>query len=1272
MGELSFRYWPVPTQSRSVLKFTYWYRTNRAYEFMYQRLKALSDVTRFNDPVAVMKVATGLVNMYGLFITTEPYSGLFHDEPVDANRTLNKHLKKDNSGVFEYKKQYPFRVNRENYMASHDNVEHAKIMRQPIFAYEGQCFTPWEDESVSRDMYISLPRQDFTHRDMYLHKWMDDDMYFHPQYWNIYRNYIAKGPDNILNWYENIMSDKEIYTVNYVSRYEKDSIPMKYTVNWYKNPITSKQDNVTNWYENIITSKPDNITNWYENPIVSAPDMIVNDMNGEMYHRPFPKVNWYENLLVKAPDIIVNWNEQIYLRTPDIIVNWNEQIYTKAPDNITNWYETLLLKAPDIIVNWNEQIYTKIPGKDPFTVNWYENINTERTIKNDANAFRHIQAVLTAAETSYVSKTMLVRMEGIQSWYKMPLLGIKDGKLSDINDTISVRKDYKDGHINENMRVHKDGHLSMVDYDDEHVFKNYKRLLVTPQAWTDSDRTREPFRIEERIDLPHRISKDMDILKPQVHVFRTKYPMYVIESGDSIYRESYLFDIRDYAVHILRISKRMYRNDKYFFAYKDRVPMYRDNSGKSIMRRHLDMSEMIADEWVNRKYYDMDLFDVGRLMHKDKLDLNNKDTTEHIFRKYANLALFKHHGDFIIPVSRLYRPTFTDMVDEWIHEIKRPAGYIDVGEFASPIKRNAFLDDEHEWMDRLNKNIYIQHTNTWITKQFVKTTLIDSIEWFTKNPKDINMFYATSVWKNPKDIGFFQLEEWITKGYSETFFSSEPLDEMLGTGVFSSTVPKDFAYHRQQEWLDTLPKIGYYDYGDVFIEKELLAGLKEIATVGKEKNRETALYDLSSFTMEAPEGYYVNAFVIADKIFDKNVMVEEWANIERTFKEAHVQCECVDNWAWVFENPDPFHGDPYGIDELLLPENDIRYEDFEDLIFDKENLKPRNPIQKLSEQTWIAKLPIKHPIPQYKDVAVEYTGIKVDQYYGVRTMIMHQIYLKYYEIWQKNLFEFAQMTMQQSTQKMLEYVYSWIMLYYPEDQLKEALRVLRQIRWFSEMAVMNNARYIISYEWDELKSDLNSGECKIPNNLLGNDTMYVDKQLGVIRNNAYHIGADRAYVELYLSIRKDTTIKFSLINTVGSVNIYIDGTLVDTVSVTTLNLTYPITYTSKRKVTVKIEKTKENNLNDQFMIGNIIVPDGAYKDLSIFYDPDLKNGNQPIDEVAKKMVQWANMRSDAAVAYDSIQKNNLGVTVTMNKMLEYWDLHHNAKIKGKRLCIKRV
>ena len=457
-------------------------------------------------------------------------------------------------------------------------------------------------------------------------------------------------------------------------------------------------------------------------------------------------------------------------------------------------------------------------------------------------------------------------------------------------------------------------------------------------------------------------------------------------------------------------------------------------------------------------------------------------------------------------------------------------------------------------------------------------------------------------------------------------------------------------------------KTCYYDYGE-WVKKEDLSLYLETQEAIIKSKAPMSVIDCCVPAIRELEGFY-DYGVFAEKNLECDIFHQMKA-LEIT-KHVMLNPESCKNWGWIYEDPDPFQGDAFGIDELLLPERDTRYADFIDIIFDKENMVPRNPISQINDTTFVGKYPTRHPIPEYEDIGIVYLD--------VRTSIMHDIFLEYYKIWQSKIFEFGAMNMVQSSKLMLEYIYSWIMTTYhnePDDpKLSEALRVFRQIRWYTERAIIQNAQYIISYEMAPLESKLTTGTCASPNDLDTNYSMFIDSQKGVIKPNPLYFGTQSAHVSFTIENLKDTSFSFSLSNNTGSVKIYLNGALIDTVYHSG-SLIYGIPYTGTEN-TIKIEKSAADNINAAFYIGYIKVPDMSFKDLKVEFDPTLRAGNRPINEVAQKMIAYANNHDDVQKAYEEIRKANLGVSETYKKMLDYWHLHHQNKTKGKRLTIKEV
>lgn len=673
--------------------------------------------------------------------------------------------------------------------------------------------------------------------------------------------------------------------------------------------------------------------------------------------------------------------------------------------------------------------------------------------------------------------------------------------------------------------------------------------------------------------------------------------------------------------------------------------------------------------WI--RYRDTMAFNSGLDIYRESYKLNLNDLAMSIMRKVRDISFFYDDGMryLLIPVKKEKKAMGFDIIDEWLRKEKKEFNFIIQSEdFASKLPKDVsdLLDKQfiHD-SDKVKHDLNIYHTNYWAIKSRVAIMIQEEILFLQKNDKEISMYpQAFSALKIRKSMSFdeydlhalklrkkiFMAENtWLAKGKVKAFTDfKEFWTTKDGHGIFFTDAT----------WIDTESRnIGVFT-DEWVINKKKGLGIYELIASGDADKKEMNFY---------------TAMVSGSKIKQTMSLFHDLYDGTMPKRPTRISDQ-TDVWAWSYEPPDPFESGVYGIDELLLPEEDTRYKDFEGLIFNKQTMRPRNPVKRIDENTWVARFPVKHPLPERKDVGNLYTGIVVDQYFGVRSTIMHKIYLEFYTLWQAHIFEFAAMTMIQSLKTMLAWLFDWIETSFDDADKPEAYRVYHQIRWFGECAVLNNSQYIISYDTQDIVTDLSTGICNIPNDLDTQNTMFVDNSPGmnVIRNNPALIGISECHVEFYIKgLRKNSAISFDLNNSHGSVNIIIDGTIVDTVSGSKMNVTYPINYTGS-DITIRIEKTKPNNVNNDFFIGHITIKDMGFKDLSIDFDPTVRQGNKPMDEMAKKMIQYANMHDDLNVAYQKIREGNLGVSVTMDQMLYYWEHHHQDKIKGKRLTIKKT
>lgn len=715
------------------------------------------------------------------------------------------------------------------------------------------------------------------------------------------------------------------------------------------------------------------------------------------------------------------------------------------------------------------------------------------------------------------------------------------------------------------------------------------------------------------------------------------------------------------------------------FSHKDLYSMnfISSNDISYVSKERYSLYHVFADTWANRTSKIIMMSDLFTGLFRKQYSVSTNDTDLWIFRKLKDLSFYINgkYDMYLVPAVKESHGVFTDIIDEFVHKALSGASILITQDmFASKVKKYAHLSNEQLFCDKESHALYIEYMNYWVIKDKISSFIYDNQLWVNKDRKSVYMDIHSWVQKDKK-ASWIAPDEWTSKDRKKMSIFD---DQWLQKEGKSMWIPKD-------EWLSKDHKAAWYDK-DYWSSKESdhMNTYKQ-EWVDKERDG-VKIADFSWANKTIGELNNPDCDLFTTKTLYGVTLFEEINNIEKQYKDCRAD-DHIGEWVWAYETPDPFENDEFGIDELLLPEEDIRYSDLEDIIFDREKMRPKNPVKKIDDNTWIAKFPTKHPLFRddkrydegyYKIGSREYTGkyytgVIIDQYYGVRTSIMHEIYLQFYTIWQAHLFEFAMMPMVKSLKLMLEYLYSWIIITYDKDSIAEALRVYKQIRWFGECAVLDNSQYVITFEMDDLRSNLHTGGCSIPNNLNKQDTMYIDPSPNIcaIKNNPAYIGASEAYVEFYINLRYDSAIHFDLYNPGHSANIYIDGVLVDVITTSGANNVYELHNTGET-ITFKIELDKANNIDRRFGIMNIIVEKASFKNLDVQFDPVLKAGNKPMDEIARKMLQYANLYDNIDEAYENIKKANTGISVTMDQMLQYWEHHHAGKTKGKRLTIKKT
>lgn len=1231
MGEISFNY-QVNTEPIQEAAFKYWFSESIEYSFAYQRYIAFSDASIFNSPVAITKVATGLSQLHWLF--ADKTTG----ELIYTN--LIKSLQK--SREFTRKESILFNKRQKLKLDIINNINVNNIRSgADIYA---NSFNTTKDGNVL-NIYSHL-----------LSSNADKDVL------NVHQQVFAITNKNKINIIENIKAEKvNDFTTNIYEILLGNNFELK--LNVIKNQMAQIYDIKLNTLQNTSLSSFDNIFNVNENiNVSSANDIILNKLEMHFGSRNILELNALSNILTKKADVIH--------------CNIIKQVNAKL-DNIQN------IIIQDFVMGYQ---FGRVGS-------YFNDINS---------ALRSIRPSIKFDDISNVTRE-LKQIFSAQQY----LVDIADKKHCHILNNVTASKDLKELalspaiYVSKNIKIASNNKSLFITCDSKPVHSTNNLLPINKDRHS-IDVYKQLFIDKDRygIDLFTftMLNKDSDKMMPyhnQDAVVKDEFSMKIYKStlrSDKDKKESF-----NQSENYFLIKNKHFINEALndiFIKKINKDALIRDCFNGINKNSHNEY--LFTDMWMDKNFSDMSLLQhtsVNKnnyymsLLEQCSADIENRRVSifkqgqqfiknlttieapdfdfvikNNIPANYSNV-LSNGFAGMIIPISKVKTHAYIDRIDKMIQKVSKD-GFIHQDLFISTIPKKISKQLFELFCDKKEFDLYIDYKNTQITKSKIRA-FINSDSSFGKiaSPMRIDGQYWAD--KSPQKAWYDKQIDAYKKAQGS--FLNDIFDEKAGAIKGSKNI-----YTNNSFFVDKKDKMCYYDYNTTWADKASVDAKIQAQLSTSKSNKEAHMFDCVSPVIKKELNGFYDYGVFGNKPIKESQLSQQINDVHKKAYDAGIRPDDFGNWGWVYEDPDPFEGG-FGIDELLLPENDTRYEDFEDIIFDKENMTPRHVVKEINENTFIAKYPIRHPLPKYKDVGIDYdkSAIKLDQFYGIETSVMHDVFLKFYRIWQAKIFEFGTMTMTQSVKLMLEYLYSWIFVYFPLEKVEQALRVFRLIRWYGETSIIRNSQYIVSYEYDTLESKLNTGSCLIPNDLGEQDTMYVDAALGVIRNNPAYINNGPAYVTFEINNRKNSTFTFSLSNTIGSVNIYINDVLVDIVSKSALNLTYDLPYTGDTNI-VKIEKPASHNLNSVFYIGNIKIPCCTFKELNIEFDPSLKAGNKPLNEIAKKMISYANLYEDKDAAYDIIRKGNLGVEGIQKDLQEYWKLHHQNKTKGKRLTIKEI
>jgi hypothetical protein len=382
-------------------------------------------------------------------------------------------------------------------------------------------------------------------------------------------------------------------------------------------------------------------------------------------------------------------------------------------------------------------------------------------------------------------------------------------------------------------------------------------------------------------------------------------------------------------------------------------------------------------------------------------------------------------------------------------------------------------------------------------------------------------------------------------------------------------------------------------------------------------------------------------------------------NIRKNFKGTFIPEQS--NFVKVihYDGPDkPIPEMSGNIDELLLPHKDYRYSDFIDKLVFNDGTINMAYVKSYDSLTgeYTVSIPVQNPMTIYADIGRDYIDVDV-------TVLEIVIYLVR-TVWKDNMYKYIAMSAQDSLKHLMVEVDKHLLEYGLDyHQMQEALRCMQLFRWYAEMAILNNCEYIMKFDTTKITVDYYNKDLGDFANIIVFDNMeisdeYIIEPIDSTQSCAITFKNDNVNPGLPLNL----SFKLYNINTSSSISIIgNDGT--QTVK------SYPqgvhdLSFELEDRVIVRyIPSGKYQSIN----VANVIIDNKSIRGFTIQYKGKFGETNIVMQELLDSMLVVGEASTELKQKLGDVSP----VTVAISTLMRYFELHHEDKLKGKRLITKK-
>lgn len=959
-----------------------------------------------------------------------------------------------------------------------------------------------------------------------------------------------------------------------------------------------------------------------------------------------------ENILDLYKEIVPI--EKLYFKTNKNINN-NISIYKKFYLMKPIKKDTLILKIPYKTNLSNQYLYKKKNNNDLYiknnylariivkyrAIDYYKEINLKKVTKNKNIVINKLK--------SLVNKNEIINI------YINKMFNIYNNKVNGLHK----HEEYK-----ANLK-HQDKEITINDIMN-FITKPRKEILVTNKSH---------YKVSIIKNLNYfNIIKFLETLKKNsdITIFNTKYVLQLklksmfSAEGIQIYRKHKIEIIKSIC-NLLSKNNNKLHDSKYvvYFSKKKREFAHQYNNNILLSKKEynhmfnynkLDIIDLIKinnkvkykDKYIGINRRNKYIFNINDLYRFHKRNSNNTKIYEYtnLINK-RTLNLYKQYN--INNVSKIYkdtgkiRNTEKFLIDSFynIKEHINIQKYIEkyykdlksLNEISTELKREhqTFIEkDNDKMLVKFPKDITLSGIFKLVHKRTIKINIKNFYYNLSKQYKQTKLNKEYIVYKQSKYI----------LGYNKQYLLYKQKHK-------SKFYIKNYFLQKDKKEIKKQKNIFLHDINKELNKNKDLLLHKDLKVINIDKDLSTE--QIKEFEANIIKDNDMFAFKI------QNIMdYDELANrvfADKDFREIYIKSS--HKWLEGGEEEPDIKIDKFGIDELILPYNDYDYSILKDSFID-ENGNPKGKYKRISNNEFLTKIPPQNPVPCFSDIGLEYIDVDV----GILVNMTNVLY----RLWRANVFKFGAMDIKDSMEYLLLKLKDYMELTFEGDDLKIASRVFRLFRWYAEMAMNKCCTYKITVKYKSLSSQLDKGDCNIPYTL---NNMYIDTSKYIITNSVMN---KECSVTFTIDNPIETKMTLSLYVSNDNALIYLNDKIYITANKGYNNFSIQLDKNDKSN---EIRIYYNANNNGIIKVSNIVISDMIYNDIDVEYYSKVGEGNYFVNLLTKNLALtcMTDMYSNEEV--EEIKNKNYSISVTLDKIKDYIDLHHVNKIKGKRFTIKK-